>query len=144
MSDGIFNNSLLSTVSGSGGSGTVNLPAQFHYELPVLRKRQSFHQTVGGVRWLYATDNFYMDTEIPWECNDCTVTQLNDIRGSSLIEFGTTYAFNGCWGENLTVLTLSFDNPVPKPGRLFDLSGSLLVYTASDFEGVINCDGTVT
>jgi hypothetical protein len=123
---------------------SVQMPMQFHYELPVLRKRQSFHQTIGGVRWLYGSDTFAMDSEIPWECNDCTVTEMLAIRGTGLASFGSTYLFNGHWGENLTVLTLSFDNIVPKPGRLFDLSGSLLVYTFSDFEGTPICGGGYT
>ena len=117
---------------------SVQMPLQFSYEMPSMPLRQSVHQTLGGNVWVYSDTRFYMDAVISWTCNNCTISEMQALR-AALDVWGSTFSFEGHWGESMTVSTFAFDSVEPKPGRLFDLSGSLLVTSATTFTSNVSC-----
>lgn len=115
-----------------------SMPVQFSYELPIQTKRQSFHPTMSGVKWVVDSTEYPMDVTFSWQCNNCTGPEINTIR--SAITWGSELTFRGHYGDALEVATMAFDNIVCTPGIAFDVSGSFIVISVTTMGGTLWCN----
>ena len=109
--------------------GGTNLPSQFSYGF-MPQKRLNTIQTAGAVVIQKAPEIVPGDTIIHFDCDACCISEWQFFFDLWNDATHPDIAFVGYWGDSFSVKFHALDTPRPR-GRLFDISGSLLILTVT-------------